>query len=110
MLIHSVEHHHGVGTLIKVGMAPTCVTLKVARSPVFLRSTNLESKLIEFFVFVKFLAYPLFSLSVLLVLSVEQQWLHEPICTVEILHQAQIEQDVYTEYARTIYIYIYIYI
>ena len=27
---------------------------KVARSPVFLRSTNLESKLIEFFVFVKF--------------------------------------------------------
>ena len=28
--------------------------LKVARSPVFLKSTNLESKLIEFFVFVKF--------------------------------------------------------
>ena len=28
MLIHSVEHHHGVGTLIKVGMARTCVTLK----------------------------------------------------------------------------------
>ena len=28
--------------------------VKVACSPVFLRSTNLESKLIEFFVFVKF--------------------------------------------------------
>ena len=32
-----------------------CIYLSmVARSPVFLRSTNLESKLIEFFVFVKF--------------------------------------------------------
>ena len=28
--------------------------IKVARSPAFSRSTNLESKLIEFFVFVKF--------------------------------------------------------
>ena len=41
------------------------------------------------------------------VLSLEQQWL---TCNVEILHRAQIGQDVYTEYARTIYIYIYIYI
>ena len=40
--------------------------------------------------------------------SLEQQWLHEPTCNVEILHRAQIGQDVYTEYVRTIYIYIYI--
>ena len=31
------------------------------------------------------------------------------MCIVEILHRAQIGQNVYTEYARTIYIYIYIY-
>ena len=36
--------------------------------------------------------FPLFSLSVLLVLYLEQQWLHEPTCNV---HRAQMGQDVY---------------
>ena len=31
------------------------------------------------------------------------------MCNVEILHRAQIGQNAYTEYVRTIYIYIYIY-
>ena len=48
--------------------------------------------------------FPWFSLSVLLVLSFEQGWLHEPMCNVEILHLAQIGQNPYMEYARTIYI------
>ena len=52
--------------------------------------------------------FPLFSLSVLLVFSLGQQWLHEPTCNVEIIYRAQMGQDVYTEYARTIYINIYI--
>ena len=48
--------------------------------------------------------FPLFSLSVLLVFSLGQQY--EPTCNVEIFHRAQMGQDVYiyTEYARTIYI------
>ena len=49
---------------------------------------------------------PLFSLSVLLVLSLEQQWLHEPTCNVEILHRAQMGQDVYIYGIRTYHIYI----
>ena len=51
--------------------------------------------------------FPLFSLSVLLVLSHEQQWLHEPTCNVEILHHTQMGLDVYG--IRTHYINIYIY-
>ena len=50
--------------------------------------------------------FPLFSLSVLLVLSLEQQWLDEPTCNVEILHRAQMEQDVYIYGIRTYHIYI----
>ena len=44
----------------------------------------------------------LFSLSVLLVLSLEQQ------CNVEILHHAQMGQDVYIYGIHTYHIYIYI--
>ena len=47
---------------------------------------------------------------VLLVLSLEQQWLHEPTCNVEILHRAQMGQDVHIYGIRTYHIYIYIYI
>ena len=53
--------------------------------------------------------FTLFSFSVLLVLSLEQQWLHEPTCNVEILHRAQMGQDVYIYGIRTYHIYIYIY-
>ena len=49
--------------------------------------------------------FPLFSLSVLLVLSLETKWLHEPVCNVEILHRTQIEQNVYKECTRTLHIY-----
>ena len=52
---------------------------------------------------------PLFSLSVLLVLSLEQQWLHEPTCNVEILHHTQMGQDVHVYGIRTYQTYIYIY-
>ena len=38
--------------------------------------------------------------------SLEQQWLHEPTCNVEILHRAQMGQDVYIYGIRTYYIYI----
>ena len=48
--------------------------------------------------------FPLFSLSVLLVLSLEQQWLHESTCNVEILHRAQMGQDVYIYGIRTYHI------
>ena len=50
--------------------------------------------------------FTLFSLSVLLVFSLGQQWLHEPICNVEILHRAQMGQDVYIYGIRTYHIYI----
>ena len=50
--------------------------------------------------------FPLFSLSVLLVLSLEQQWLHEPTYNVEILHRAQMGQDVHIYGIHTYHIYI----
>ena len=48
----------------------------------------------------------IFSLSVLLVFSLGQQWLHESTCNVEILHHAQMGQDVYIYGIRTYHIYI----
>ena len=56
---------------------------------------------------------PTFSLSFLLVLSLvslEQQCLYEPACNVEILHHAQMGQDVYIYGIRTYQTYIYTYI
>ena len=44
--------------------------------------------------------------TVLLVFSLEQQWLHEPTCNVEILYRAQMGQDVYIYGIRTYHIYI----
>ena len=41
----------------------------------------------------------------LLVLSLEQQWLHEPTCNVEILHRAQMGLDVHIYGIRTYHIY-----
>ena len=43
-----------------------------------------------------------FSLSFLLVLFLEEGWLHEPMCNGEILHCAQLGQNVYMEYRLTI--------
>ena len=48
--------------------------------------------------------FPLFSLSVLLVFSLGQQY--EPTCNVEIFHRAQMGQDVYIYGIRTYHIYI----
>ena len=36
-----------------------------------------------------------------IVLSLEEEWRHEPRRNVEILHRAQIGQNVYTEYVHT---------
>ena len=52
--------------------------------------------------------FQLFSLSVLLVMSLEQKWLHEPTCNIEILHPTQMGQDVYIYGIRTYQTYIYI--
>ena len=54
--------------------------------------------------------FPLFSLSVLPVWSLEQKWLHEPTCNVKILHRTQMGQDVYIYGVRTYQTYICTYI